>query len=117
MVADDLDKSLELDKILKGLQLMQSGRAAGPDGFPIDFYKRFAKHLAPSLLDMFNDSLINGSLPLTLSEASISLIRKRDKNPDECGSWRHISLLQFGCKTIGYSAGLPSGSLSSLNNL
>ncbi len=44
-VALDLDKPLELDEILKCLQLMQSGKAAGPDGFPVDFYKRFAKHL------------------------------------------------------------------------
>ncbi len=53
-VADDLDKPLQLDEILKCLHLMQSGKAAGPDGFPIDFYKMFAKQLAPLLLDMYN---------------------------------------------------------------
>ncbi len=66
-VADDLDKPLQLDEILKFLQLMQSGKAAGPDGFPFYFYKRFAKQLAPLLLDMYNDSLVNGFLPLTHS--------------------------------------------------
>lgn len=100
MVADDLDKPLQLEEILKGLQLMQSGKAAGPDGFPIDFYKRFANQLAPLLLDMYNDSLVNGSLPLTLTQASISLILKRDKNPVECGSWRPISLLNSDVKLL-----------------
>lgn len=99
-VADDLDRPLELDEILKGLQLMQSGKAAGLDSFPSDFYKRFAKQLVTLLLDMYNDSLVNGSLPLTLTQASISLILKRDKNPDECGSWRPISLLNSDVKLL-----------------
>jgi len=99
-VADDLDKPIELDAILKGIQLMQSGKAAGPDGFPIDFYKMFAKNLAPLLLDMYNDSLANGFLPLTITQASISLLLKRDKNPDECGNWRPISLLNSDVKLL-----------------
>ncbi len=49
---------------------------------------------------MYNDSLVNGSLPLTLTQASISLILKRDKNPDKCGSWRPISLLNLDVKLL-----------------
>lgn len=99
-VSVDLDKSLEFSEILKGLQIMQNGKASGPDGFPIDFYKRFGKQLAPLLLDMYKDSLANGSLPLTLTQASISLILKRGKKPR--GVWQleaHRSV-KFGCKII-----------------
>lgn len=79
---------------------MQSAKGAGLDEFSVDFCKRFAIHLAPLLLDMYNDSLVNGSFPLTLTQASISLILKRDKNPDKCGSWRPISLLNLDVKLL-----------------
>lgn len=37
-------------------------------------------------LQMYIDSFNRGSLPLTLSTANISVILKRDKPPDMCGS-------------------------------
>lgn len=52
---------------------MQSGKVVGTDGFLIDLYKRFTKHIAPLLLDMY-DSLVKGPPPLTLTQDSISLI-------------------------------------------
>jgi hypothetical protein len=58
---------------------MQSGKAPGPDGFPIDYSKKFPDQLAPLLLGMFTGSLSQGSLPTTLTQASILLILKKDK--------------------------------------
>lgn len=95
-----LDQPLCLDEITSCLKLMQSGKAPGPDGFPVDFYKKFSDQLAPLILDMFNDSLEHGSLPKTLTQASISLILKKDKDPRECGSWRPISLLNADVKLL-----------------
>lgn len=42
---------------------------------------------------MFEHSLSSGTLPNTLTEATISVMLKKDKNPAECSSYRPISLL------------------------
>lgn len=85
--------SLGLEEVLASLKLMQNGKAPGPDGFPVDFLKKFSDILAPLLLDMFNDSLERGFLLPPITQASISLIPKKNKDPEECSSWRPISLL------------------------
>lgn len=40
----------EIDQALKG---MKSGKAPGPNGFPIEFYKKFSAKLIPILRDDF----------------------------------------------------------------
>ena len=49
---------------------------------------------------MFNHSLSIGTLPKTLTEATISVILKKDKNPAECSSYRPISLLNVDVKIL-----------------
>lgn len=49
---------------------------------------------------MFNDSLKRGSLPSTLNQALITLIPKKDKNMNDCSSWRPISLLNSDVKLL-----------------
>lgn len=49
---------------------------------------------------MFNDSLSRGSLPQTLTEASITLLLKRGKDSTEYGSYRPISLLNCDVKIL-----------------
>lgn len=39
------------------------------DGYPVEFFKKFSDKLSPLLLDMFSDSLSQGVLPRTLTEA------------------------------------------------
>ena len=79
---------------------MQTGKCPGPDGFPAKFFPTFADTLSPLLLNMFNESLQSGSLPLTLRQANISLILKKDKDPLSCGSYRPISLLCADVKIL-----------------
>lgn len=72
---------------------MQSGKSPGPDGFTDEFYKSFASLLTPTLTMLYSDFFFTtGRLPPTLSEASISLLLKKDKDPTSCGSYRPISL-------------------------
>ena len=63
---------------------MQSGKTSGPDDFPIEF-KRFSDKLSPLLLNMFNESLVQGTLPQTLTMASVTLLLKPDA--DDGGSY------------------------------
>ena len=49
---------------------------------------------------MFNESLQNGLLPLTLRQATISLKMKKDEDPLSCSSYRPISLLCADVKIL-----------------
>ena len=77
----DLERPLRVDEVKEAIRSMQSGKAPGSDGYGTEFYKTFSDKLAPILLDMFNESLANGSLPQTLSQAVISLLLKKTKTP------------------------------------
>ena len=55
---------------------------------------------------MFNDSLSRGSLPQTLTEASITLLLKPGKVNTECGSYRPISLLNTDLKILAKTLAL-----------
>lgn len=89
----NLEQPITLGEIYDSIREMNNGKTPGPDGFTSEFYKTFSKQLAPLLLHMFNYSLSTATLPKTLTEASISVILKKDKNPAECSSYRPISLL------------------------
>ena len=95
-----LDSPLQLTEIINSINSMQSGKSPGIDGYPADFYKKFSNQLAPLLLEMYEDSLQRGSLPPTLTQASISLILKKDKDPNLCSSYRPISLLNVDEKIL-----------------
>lgn len=77
------------------IQTLLTGKAPGPDGFTVKFYKYFALELAPLMLDMYLNSLERGTLPPTLSQAVITLILKKDKEPTDCRSYRPISLTNY----------------------
>lgn len=94
----NLDKAIELSEIKDAIYKIHSGKAPGPDGFPIEFYKKFEHKLAPLLLDMFVHSMEQGTLPSTLTEATIILLHKSGKDPLKCNSYRPISLLNSDIK-------------------
>lgn len=60
-----LHAPLTLPEIKEAISSMNSGKSPGPDGYPVEFYKRFSNQLTPLLLEMFNYSHSHGSLPAT----------------------------------------------------
>ncbi len=78
----------------------QNSKTPGPDGFTVEFFKVFSAPIAPALQKMYNESFSKGCLPPTLSEASISLLLKSDKDPLLCGSYRPNSLLNVDLKIL-----------------
>ena len=98
--AQRLDNPIELEEIIRAISSMQSGKAPGPDGFPTEFFKKFSGILAPLLLNVYNESMEHGFLPTTLTQASISLLLKKGKDPTNCGSYRPISLLNVDVKIL-----------------
>lgn len=85
-----LDNPLKLSEITEAIRSMHNGKFPGPDGFPVEFYKKFSKKLSPLLLDMFQQSHQQGTLPPTLTQASISVILKKGKDPLNCTSFCNL---------------------------
>ena len=90
-----LDQPLTINEIQAAIDSMHNGRAPGTDAFPAEYYKIFSSRLVPLLKSVYDESLETGCLPPTLTQATISLILKKDKNPLDCyrQSYRPISLL------------------------
>lgn len=97
---DDLERNITIEELATAAKSMQCGKCPGPDGYTAEFYKAFLHKLAPILIDMFNDSFESLKLPQTLTQASISLILKKNKDPLSCASFRPISLLNVDFKLL-----------------
>lgn len=79
---------------------MQSGLAPGPDCITIEFYSVYQKTLAPRITSLLAQFSATGSLPDSLSEAVVVLVHKSSKDPEECASYRPISLLNADAKLL-----------------
>ena len=53
---EDLDSEFTLEEVTSAIKSFPSGKAAGPDGFGAEFYKKFCGTLAPLLLRMASSS-------------------------------------------------------------
>lgn len=99
-VAQKLDLPLTVEEITLAMRSMQNNKTPGLDGFPVEFFKRFQDKLSPLLHAVYIESLQHGTLPPTLRQASISLLLKKDKNPDLCSSYRPLSLINVDAKIL-----------------
>lgn len=80
-------------EINRAIKKMKPGKAPGPDGFPIEFFKTFGPKLTPLLSKAFKEILVRKTLPLTMTQDSISLLLKKNKDPLLSESYRPVSLL------------------------
>ncbi|KAG1957228.1 hypothetical protein F2P79_007347 [Pimephales promelas] len=87
-----LCEAMSLEELYKALQGMESGKAPGIDGLPVDFYKSFWTVLGEDLLAVLNESLVEGRLPLSCRRAVLTLLPKKG-DLTEIKNWRPVSLL------------------------
>ena len=66
----------------------------------LNFYKAFSSKLSSILSSMYNEILSRQKLPQTLTQATILVLLKKDKNPLDCGSYRPLSLLWCDYKIL-----------------
>uniref|UniRef100_A0A8C5D9N9 Reverse transcriptase domain-containing protein n=1 Tax=Gouania willdenowi TaxID=441366 RepID=A0A8C5D9N9_GOUWI len=97
---NQLNSKLTVAELNLALQNMQNNKAPGPDGFPVEFFKTFHSKLIPILHSVYIESLSCGNLPPTLRQASISVLLKKDKDPQLCSSYRPISLMNVDSKIL-----------------
>ncbi|TWW81692.1 Transposon TX1 uncharacterized 149 kDa protein ORF 2 [Takifugu flavidus] len=87
-----LEHPLSVPELYAALQNMQSLKAPGIDGLGVDFYKAFWSIVGQDLLDVFNESLRSGSLPLSCRRVVIALLPKKG-NLQDIRNWCPVSLL------------------------
>ena len=90
---------LHMEELHAALQGMQGRKAPGIDGLTVEFYKTFWQILAPDFLDVLNESLTSGSLPLSCRRAVVTLLPKKG-NLQEIKNWRPVSLLCTDYKVL-----------------
>lgn len=101
-----LEESLHIDRkkitseVTQAIKSMGSGKAGGPDGFTIDFYKEFADMLAPLLGRLYKNILERDKLPQNMAQAIISVLLKKDKDTSLCNFYCPICLLNCDSKIL-----------------
>ena len=88
-------------EVIKAINDIANEKAPGPDGLGLkaEFYKTFSQDLGEILALVFNNCIDNGTLPNSISNATIKLLfKKGDRN--EIGNWRPISLLNVDYKIL-----------------
>lgn len=73
---DQLGTELTREEIEGALTALKSGKAPGPNGLPVELYKRQASIIISPLLQMFEEARERGGLPMDQREATIVVIHK-----------------------------------------
>uniref|UniRef100_A0A8C5N7I9 Reverse transcriptase domain-containing protein n=1 Tax=Gouania willdenowi TaxID=441366 RepID=A0A8C5N7I9_GOUWI len=95
---DRLESPISILEIDKAISTLQSGKCPGEDGFPVEFFKVMKGKINKLLLRVFDKSLEESVLPESMYGANITLIVKKNRNPELCSSYRPISLLNVDNK-------------------
>ena len=81
------------------MDLLPTGKSAGPDALPNKFYKAFSSTLAPILANLFQEAHEQGTLPPGVGDGYISLLYKK-KERDDPRNYRPITLLNSDYKIL-----------------
>lgn len=88
----NVERPLTPEELHAALQTMQSWQTPGIDGLCVKFYKAYWHILSPDLLNVFKESLVLGTLPVSCRRAVIALLPKKG-NLLVIKDWHMVTLL------------------------
>ncbi|XP_058752696.1 uncharacterized protein LOC131625878 [Vicia villosa] len=88
----DLEKPFSEEEIKDAIWSCDGNKSLGPDGFSLEFFKRFWFLLKDDLMKLCNDFYLKGTLVNAITSSFLALIPKK-KNPQDLSEYRPICLV------------------------
>lgn len=95
-----LVQAISANDVQTHISKLKMNKSPGSDGFTNEFYKEFKQEISPLLVRAFNWALNNNIWANTWNSGIITVVHKPGKNPNECASYRPISLLNTDHKIL-----------------
>ena len=96
----DCDRDLEMGEIFDAIMTMKNGKVGGPDGFTVEFYRKFYAYLKEILFEMYKNAYQEGILPFTCRKGLISLLPKPGKDTRFVKNMRALTMLNVDFKIL-----------------
>ena len=88
------------DEFYDALMTLKSDKVPGLDGFTVEFYRKFWKQIADSLITMYKHSFETGLLPESVRQGLILLLLKKNKDTRYVKNMRPLTLLNNDYKIL-----------------
>lgn len=96
--SQSLTQPISVKQLTLAISKLKAGKSPGSDGFTSEWYEVLKPQLSPLLLNTFDWVLQKGELPPSWREAVISVIPKEQKDKQERGNYRPVSVLNVDYK-------------------
>ena len=95
----NLDEPITAEEVFKAINILQSGKSPGLDGFPIEFYKEYW-HLIQNLFMAYVNEVLETGISNSRNVSVIKLIYKKTGEIFLLSNFRPISLINTDVKII-----------------